>query len=108
MEMPETGKNFGTYYCRTNPEKDKFWGICESAFTYKMSYILDEPTLIELIVDPEGEYLGWLDSDARHDGRVYMVQHKKVFDIQFPYGYKIAEENGEGIAVPLCVVLIGE
>ena len=105
MEMPEARKNFGIYYCRTNPEKDKFWGICESAFTYKMSYG-DEPTPIELIVDPEGEYLGWLDSEGRHDARVYMVQHEKVFNIQFPYGYKLAEEKGEGIAVPLRVVLV--
>ncbi|MDO8944027.1 MAG: hypothetical protein Q7U75_12640 [Desulfobacterales bacterium] len=104
IPMPAPGTPFGTYYCKSNESRDNFWSICESMFTWHLcGYRDDEAVPVELVADPGGEYLGWLDAGGRHGGRVCMVQHRKVFNIQFPYGYEAAEERGEGLAVGLSV-----
>lgn len=54
---------------------------------------------VRLIEDPAGDFAGWL--DANENGEICMVQHKRVFPIQFPYGVQAAEENGDGKAVSL-------
>ena len=99
IEMPAPGTSFGTYYCKS--DGDKFWSICESEFSWYLHGYKEEPTNIELVADPDGEYIGWLDAEGKHEGRVYMVQHEKVFNIQFAYGYKAEEAAGKGLAVRL-------
>lgn len=101
MQMPAPGTNFGQYFCKSY--ENNFWSICESRFMWDIHGFKEEPVIIELIADPEGNYMGWLDSEGRHGGKPYFIQHKKVFNIQFPYGYKAEEEAGRGIAVRLRV-----
>jgi hypothetical protein len=54
--------------------------------------------------DPSGGYLGWLPTETefrRVTGEPIMIQHRKIFNIQFPDGYKAEEEVGHGHAIPL-------
>lgn len=59
---------------------------------------------VRLVEDAEGEYLGWLDNDD--NGEISMIQHNRVFAIQFPYGVAAAVERGEGVPVPLRVEIV--
>lgn len=59
---------------------------------------------VRLIEDGAGDYMGWLGSDD--DGKLSMVQHKRVFPIQFAYGVDAAVEKGDGFPVPLRVEVI--
>jgi hypothetical protein len=54
---------------------------------------------VRLIEDPAGDYMGWLDTNDK--GEICMVQHKRVFPIQFAYGVEAAVENGDGVPVSL-------
>lgn len=65
----------------------------------RMSGVRDENIIkVRLIEDPEGDFRGWLDTN---ETMISMVQHKLIFNIQFPYGAEGAVENGEGEIVPL-------
>lgn len=55
---------------------------------------------IRLIEDPEGDFRGWL---ATGEDMLSMVQHKRIFNIQFPYSSEAAVEQGEGVIVPVRV-----
>lgn len=52
--------------------------------------------------DPDGEYMGWV-TDSRPEP--HMVQHHKIFSMQFPYGWKTAAGAGQGEAVRLRIEL---
>lgn len=60
----------------------------------------DDPTPIVVQEDPDGEYLGWIDTG---ETELTMIQRKQIFNIQFPYGYRPEEERGNGRAVPLSI-----
>ncbi len=32
-----------------------------------------------------------------------MIQHKRIFEVQFPYGSKVEVERGKGLVVPLSI-----
>lgn len=59
-----------------------------------------EPVPVTVIEDPAGDQLGWLDTDATVP---VMIQHKRIFDIQFAYGSRAEVEVGHGSIVPLRV-----
>lgn len=69
-----------------------------------------EPVLVEVIEDPEGTHLGWIDRDDEVEGddTPVMIQHHRIYDIQFPYGSKAAEEYGKGRTVRLTIKEITE
>lgn len=97
--MPAPGTVLGTAWARlgegpAGPEWQYVHGDCRTFGCYSK----EEPILIELVADPDGQLMGWL--DARGGGPV-MVLHPKVFNIQFAYGYRLEEEHGKGLAVRL-------
>lgn len=55
---------------------------------------------VKLIEDPAGDFRGWLAAGENH---VVMVQHKRIFPIQFAYGVEAAVEKGDGVPVKLRV-----
>lgn len=63
------------------------------------------PVPVEVIEDPEGTHLGWIDADDERagDDTPEMIQHHKIFGIQFPYGYEEEEKAGRGRAIRLTV-----
>lgn len=60
------------------------------------------PRAAALIVttDAEGDYLGWIETGKSEPE---MIQHREIFNIQFPYGYRAEVEAGRGEAVRLRV-----
>lgn len=62
-----------------------------------------EPVPVEVIEDPEGSHLGWIDAEDELEGddTPVMIQHHQVFNIQFAYGYEAEEKRGRGRAVRL-------
>ena len=52
---------------------------------------------------PQGEYLGWVATGRTAPS---MVTLDRLFDINFPNGYKAEENRGHGIAVRLDVKAI--
>lgn len=68
------------------------------------------PQPVIVVVDPEGDYLGWIDAhsssdDALPDGVPVMIEHKQIFSLQFPYGVKAEVEKRTGFVVPLRIDL---
>lgn len=51
-----------------------------------------------LIEDAEGDLRGWIDTG---ETEIVMVQHKKIFPIQFAYGVEAEVEHGKGEVVSL-------
>ncbi len=51
---------------------------------------------VSAIADIDGDYMGWVEPQT---GRLTMVQHQRIFDVQFPYGPSAAEAAGQGHAV---------
>ena len=60
-----------------------------------------EPVPVTVIEDPAGDQLGWLDAGATVP---VMIQHKRIFDIQFAYGSQAEIERGRGATIALRVV----
>lgn len=60
------------------------------------------PVPVTATVDPDGDFLGWVTALRPVP---HMIQPKRLFNIQFPYGYRAEEELGKGRAVPLRVEL---
>jgi hypothetical protein len=58
----------------------------------------DEIVLVELIEDPDGQYAGWLTTG---EGEIDLVQHRLIFDMQFPYGAEAEVKAGSGQVVHL-------
>lgn len=77
--------------------------IWENPRALAMSGVPSDKILqLELQENPEGEYMGWIPEDRPES--LNMVQLKKIFAVQFPYGVKAAMEAGQGEAVPLSIV----
>lgn len=58
-----------------------------------------KPEGVVLHEDPDGEYRGWIVPDS--DGTPVMVQHAKIYPIQFAYGPEAEEKKGRGRTVRL-------
>lgn len=85
------------------PKGDGEWIMVGDPRTLRM-HGCAEPVPVEVIEDPEGNYLGWLDAregHPRNTGIPEMIMHKKIFNIQFAYGYQPEEQAGRGRAIPL-------
>ena len=78
--------------------------IYESEWTYGMAgHGKDEPAeTVELVADPEGGYLGWLDTEEGNATPI-LVRHREFFPMQFPYGVRAEVDAGKGIAVALAL-----
>lgn len=57
-----------------------------------------DPVAVTVTEDPEADYLGWIGTE---DTAPNMIQHKRIFEIQFPYGSKAEVERGRGRVVPV-------
>lgn len=57
-----------------------------------------EPVAVIVTEDPEADHLGWIGTE---DTAPNMIQHKRIFEIQFPYGSKAEVERGRGRVVPV-------
>jgi hypothetical protein len=53
-----------------------------------------------LTEDATGGFMGWL---AKDETEISRVQVKRLFDMAFHEGYKVAEEQGRGKAYPIRV-----
>ena len=62
------------------------------------------PVPVTVTEDPEGDYMGWIAANDKAEEPV-MIQHHRIFNIQFPYGYKPEEEHGRGKAVRLTITV---
>jgi hypothetical protein len=58
----------------------------------------DEVVLVELVEDPDGMYAGWLHTS---EDQIAMVQPRRIFDMQFPYGAEAEVKAGNGQIVYL-------
>ena len=63
----------------------------------------DDVHAVTLVEDPDGELLGWVSYADLAEGRnqVVMVQHHRVFEIQFPGGSRLDVDAGRGEVVTL-------
>lgn len=52
---------------------------------------------VNLIEDADGEYRGFIDKTS--PDRLIMVQHKRIFPMQFPYGVERIGEQGEVVPI---------
>jgi hypothetical protein len=87
------------------PKGDGEWLKVDDYRTIRMHGCAD-PVPVEVILDPDGNYLGWLEEtpgNPRNNGVPEMILYKKLFNMQFPYGYQAAEAAGRGRAIPLTV-----
>lgn len=61
-----------------------------------------QPVPVTLISDVKGDYRGWVSHNASDMKKSpTMVQHKKIFNVQFPSGAEAAEQAGRGRVVLL-------
>ncbi|MGV8910450.1 MAG: hypothetical protein ACOH1Y_15825 [Propionicimonas sp.] len=66
----------------------------------KMCGSPDPIVKVSLVEDPYGDYQGWV---ATGETQIIMVQHHRIFNMQFPAGYKAEVDLGRGEAVRLRV-----
>ncbi len=69
------------------------------------------PVPVNVTVDPEGIYLGWIEIAPR-GGREpsdvpELIQHHKLFDMQFTYGAQAEADRGRGRVVRLSIAPVG-
>lgn len=84
------------------------WTACESDIRTARCYAGGRPDSVVPVVarlDSRGEYAGWVETGS---GELSMVQHRRVFDIQFPYGYRVEQDAGMGCRVRLSITADGE
>lgn len=74
-----------------------FYGIGDYHYTQMHG---GTPIPVTVTEDPEGDMLGWIASDETVPT---MIQHRRVFEIQFPYGSKVSADAGHGHVVHLRV-----
>lgn len=63
----------------------------------------DDVHRVRLTEDPDGHLRGWIDTG---DTTVAMIEHRQIFEIQFPYGSAAHVELGHGEVVSLRVEAI--
>lgn len=98
---PAPGTVLGTAYAVL--EDGEWYDIHESEWMFGLYRPGEVPTEVDLVADPEGPFLGWVDSTAKDLPQPVMIQPKDFFGMQFPYGYQAEEEAGRGRAVRLSV-----
>ena len=86
-------------------EKNGVYSVVGEEFFVHLHGMLPVP--IRLIEDPEGIYLGWLPNNPEETDPLF-VQHQRIFNISFPYGYQAEEQAGRGKAVRLRIELRDE
>jgi hypothetical protein len=59
-----------------------------------------DPVPVSVTEDGEGDYLGWIQTG---ESEPCMIQHRQIFNVQFPYGYAAEVAVGHGEAVRLRV-----
>lgn len=62
------------------------------------------PVPVTLTEDTAGDYMGWIDFKDEEPREPAMIQHREIFDVQFPYGHRAEVERGRGEAVRLRIV----
>ncbi|XAO35603.1 hypothetical protein SEA_MORGANA_169 [Gordonia phage Morgana] len=72
----------------------------------RMARMYGATTPCEVVVDPAGDYLGWIDAADERTGRPagtspVMIHHKQIFEIQFPAGSAASVAKGHGEVVRL-------
>lgn len=77
---------------------DDLWWYPASTEFYPKAYGA-EPEPVQVTIDPEGTYWGWLETGG--DVPIMVYPHKTLFEVCFPYGYRAEEEKGKGHAVRL-------
>ncbi|SIH20189.1 Uncharacterised protein [Mycobacteroides abscessus subsp. abscessus] len=68
----------------------------------RVAAIADAEAHVVVTEDPAGEYLGWLDTGRELDPPV-LIQHAKVFGVQFVYGLQAELDAAKGTVVRLSV-----
>lgn len=64
----------------------------------------EAPTPVVVTEDPDGDYMGWLDSQpsaGQDHTDPHMIQHHRIFNVQFPYGHEAEVQAGRGTALRL-------
>lgn len=79
-------------------EKNGVYTVVGEAFFVRLYG--QKPKPIRLTEDPDGDYMGWL-PNKKEESNPQFVQHKRIFNISFPYGYQEEEKAGRGKAIYL-------
>lgn len=59
------------------------------------------PVPVTVTEDDDGDYMGWIDFKGDEPREPALIQHHRIFEVQFPYGSKAEVEHGRGEAVRL-------
>ena len=86
------------------PDREDTWYALGDE-RYVRMYGCAEPVPVEVIEDADGTHLGWIDADDERNGddTPVMIQHHKIFNVQFLYGYQAEEKAEHGRAVRLTI-----
>lgn len=92
------------------PKGDGEWLKVDDFRTIKMHGCAN-PVPVLVVEDPEGTYLGWMEEtpgSPRNNGVPEMITFAQIFNVNFPNGYKAAEQAGRGRAIRLTIKEIPE
>ena len=91
-------------WCRVTPN-----GPVDVNTDRRMAEMYEATRPCRVVADAAGDYRGWLPHDdsgqpvTPRNPRV--IQHKKIFDMQFPYGVQAEVARGRGTVLSLRVEL---
>lgn len=101
---PEPGEvvgiGYGTQVAGHDGQEAFWYHVRPDVRGFRLFHPGVEPTVLELVADPEGQYACWL--EAGKDG-FSMVQRALLFDMQFVYGSQAEEERGKGLRVTVSI-----
>lgn len=85
---------------RFNAENVAYFYAVGPTSRFPKAYGVVEPIEVLATEDPEGTYYGWLDRNE-HTGQwrespSMIYERESLFRMCFPYGYKAAEQSGQG------------
>lgn len=93
-----------TMFGYPSPDREDTWYALGDE-RYVRMHGCAEPVPVEVIESSDGTHLGWIDAEDELEGddTPVMIQHEKIFNIQFPYGWQAEAKHGRGRAVRLTI-----
>lgn len=101
---------------RVLPDGTRTWEMFAARVDYhdgrEYGFFYEHPSLIRmcgyaeahavlLVEDPDAALWGWI--DAKEPERICMIEHHKIFPVQFPYGVQPEIDRDHGEVVPVRV-----
>ena len=100
---------------RVRPDGTRTWEMFAARVDYhdgrEFGFFYEHPSLVRmcgfeavpvlLIEDHDADLWGWIDADDPE--RICMIEHHKIFPVQFPYGIQPEIDRDHGEVVPVRV-----